>query len=58
MLTQVPEYPIFSEKTIDEEASELPDTSLYGEDGSLKVCKLELFTLHLIWDSFVFLSFM
>ncbi|XVF17041.1 hypothetical protein REPUB_Repub10bG0082600 [Reevesia pubescens] len=36
MLTLVPEYPNASEKKIDEEASELPDTSIYGGDSSLE----------------------
>ncbi|MBA0581030.1 hypothetical protein Gorai_023222 [Gossypium raimondii] len=35
MLTPVPGYPNASGKKTDEEASELPDTSLYGEDGKL-----------------------
>lgn len=34
----MPGYPNASEKKTDEEASELPDTSLYGEDGSLEAC--------------------
>ncbi|XVF29193.1 hypothetical protein REPUB_Repub15cG0099200 [Reevesia pubescens] len=37
MLTPVPEYPNASENKIDEEASELPDTSLYGEYSSLEI---------------------
>ncbi|MBA0607549.1 hypothetical protein Godav_019828 [Gossypium davidsonii] len=36
MLTPVPGYPNASGKKTDDEASELPDTSLYGEDGSLE----------------------
>ncbi|XVE95233.1 hypothetical protein REPUB_Repub02eG0078500 [Reevesia pubescens] len=55
MLTPVPEYPNASEKKIDDEAFELPNTTTYGEDGSLEVCKLKLYTLHLIRDSFVYL---
>ena len=39
VLVQVPEYPIIFEET--DEASEVePDTSLYGEDGSLEVLEL------------------
>ncbi|PPE02381.1 hypothetical protein GOBAR_DD00569 [Gossypium barbadense] len=38
MLTPVPGYPNAFEKKTDEEASELPDTSLYREDGSLEAC--------------------
>ncbi|XP_024196820.1 coilin isoform X2 [Rosa chinensis] len=36
VLVQVPEYPIVFEET-DEESEVQPDTSLYGEDGSLEI---------------------
>lgn len=39
MLVTVPEYPIDFEK-MTEELSDEPDTSPYGEDGSLKVLKI------------------
>ncbi|XVF02580.1 hypothetical protein REPUB_Repub04eG0186900 [Reevesia pubescens] len=48
MLTPVPEYPDASEKKIDEEASELPDTSLYGEDGSLEIDYSSLIDVRLV----------
>ncbi|XVE85180.1 hypothetical protein DITRI_Ditri17bG0070900 [Diplodiscus trichospermus] len=46
-LTPVPEYPNSSEKKIDEEASEQPD-SLYGEDGSLEIDYSSLIDVHLV----------
>ncbi|XVE92304.1 hypothetical protein REPUB_Repub01dG0085500 [Reevesia pubescens] len=50
ILTPVPEYPNASEKKIDEdeEASELPDTSLYGEDGSLEIDYSSLIDVRLV----------
>ncbi|KAG6713859.1 hypothetical protein I3842_05G174000 [Carya illinoinensis] len=37
LLVTVPEYPIDFEKITEEPSAEQPDTSLYGEDGSLKI---------------------
>ncbi|KAA3465738.1 coilin isoform X1 [Gossypium australe] len=48
MLTPVPGYPNASEKKTDEEASELPDTSLYGEDGSLEAYYSSLIDVRLV----------
>jgi hypothetical protein len=39
-LVTVPEYPIDFEKIAEEQSAAQADTSLYGEDGSLKVLKL------------------
>ncbi|XP_038994060.1 coilin-like isoform X1 [Hibiscus syriacus] len=47
-LTPVPGYPNASEKRIDQEASELPDTSLYGEDGSLEIDYSSLIDVRLV----------
>ncbi|XP_039018171.1 coilin-like isoform X2 [Hibiscus syriacus] len=47
-LIPVPGYPIASEETIDQEASELPDTSLYGEDGSLEIDYSSLVDVRLV----------
>ncbi|XP_022735342.1 coilin isoform X2 [Durio zibethinus] len=48
MLTPVPEYPNSFEKKIDEEATELPDTSLYGEDGLLEIDYSSLIDVRLV----------
>ncbi|TYH88599.1 hypothetical protein ES332_D01G198500v1 [Gossypium tomentosum] len=48
MLTPVPGYPNASGKKTDEEASELPDTSLYGEDGSLEIDYSSLIDVRLV----------
>ncbi|XWS22673.1 hypothetical protein CRYUN_Cryun29cG0056200 [Craigia yunnanensis] len=48
MLTLVPEYPNSSEKKIDEETSELPDTSFYGEDDSLGIDYSSLIDVRLV----------
>jgi coilin len=37
MLVQVPGYPVVPEKIDDEASAALPETSPYGEDGSLEV---------------------
>ncbi|XP_050373236.1 coilin [Argentina anserina] len=37
VLVQVPEYPIVFEEMTDETSEVQPDTSLYGEDGSLEI---------------------
>ncbi|GMI87741.1 coilin [Hibiscus trionum] len=47
-LTPVPGYPNASEKKTDQEASELPDTSLYGEDGSLEIDYSSLIDVRLV----------
>ncbi|KAK8512831.1 hypothetical protein V6N13_090423 [Hibiscus sabdariffa] len=47
-LTPVPGYPNASEKKVDQEASELPDTSLYGEDGSLEIDYSSLVDVRLV----------
>ncbi|XVF85077.1 hypothetical protein PTKIN_Ptkin17bG0089400 [Pterospermum kingtungense] len=51
MLIPVPDYPISSEKKIYEEASELPNTSLFGEDGSLEIDYSSLIDVRLVKDS-------
>ncbi|KAL1186403.1 hypothetical protein V6Z11_A01G176000 [Gossypium hirsutum] len=48
MLTPVPGYPNAFEKKTDEEASELPDTSLYREDGSLEIDYSSLIDVRLV----------
>jgi len=37
ILVQVPGYPVVPEKIDDEASAALPETSPYGEDGSLEV---------------------
>ncbi|KAE8690835.1 Sphere organelles protein-related, putative isoform 2 [Hibiscus syriacus] len=47
-LSPVPGYPNASEKKLDQESSVLPDTSLYGEDGSLEIDYSSLIDVRLV----------
>ncbi|KAJ8758892.1 hypothetical protein K2173_002671 [Erythroxylum novogranatense] len=50
LLVPVPEYPIFPEKKIDDDASDkLPETSIYAEDGSLEIDFQSLLEVRAVW---------
>ncbi|KAF5450196.1 hypothetical protein F2P56_030565 [Juglans regia] len=48
LLVTVPEYPIDFEKITEEPSAAQPDTSLYGEDGSLKINYSSLIDIRIV----------